>query len=119
MNPKPAEYLKTAGYNDIQNEFVIAHHYRIENVRKQAANSEKSIRIRKSAGVENFETASSLFKSIDEKMKESHLIVFAPVIFDDKIKRRKIQQQVEDLLSGFLSSKLSNQKELIVEQPTL
>ena len=119
IESKTAEYLKTAGYNDIQNEFVIAHHYRIENVRKQAANSEKSIRIRKSAGVENFETASSLFKSIDEKMKESHLIVFAPVIFDDKIKRRKIQQQVEDLLSGFLSSKLSNQKELIVEQPTL
>ncbi len=116
VESRTAEYLKTVGFDDLQNEFVIAHHYRIENVRKQAANSEKSIRIRKSDRIENFETASTLFQSIDEKMKENHLIVFAPVIFDDRIKHRRIQQQVEEMLSIFLSVKLSPQKELSFEQ---
>jgi uncharacterized protein len=46
-----ASELKRKGYSEIKSHLVIAHYYRIENIRKQAANSETAIRIVHDQGV--------------------------------------------------------------------
>jgi hypothetical protein len=93
-------------------EFVIAHYYRIENVRRQAANSEKAIRICAGDGVADFDAVSTLFESIDKKLKEEHLAIFAPVYFESNRDKNSANQHFADFTLDFLRRKLSPQQEL-------
>jgi uncharacterized protein len=108
-----AEELKREGLvSENRPEFVIAHYYRIENVRRQAANSEKAIRICTDDGVADFDEVSILFESIDKKLREEHLAIFAPVLFDSNKNKKSANQHFTDFTLDFLRRKLSPQQEL-------
>jgi len=107
-----AEELQKRGFGVIPPEHVILHYYRIESVRTQSRNSERAIRVRQDGGVAPFEDVSTLFNSIDQRLREEHLEAFAPVHFTDDKSKRAAQQHHREFLRDLLTQKLSAQQQL-------
>lgn len=81
--------------------FTILHIYTIKSVREQSRNDERSILISRDTP-SPFEEVSTLFSSIDEKMNEHFLAVFAPLDDDDEARRRRRISELEPKISEII-----------------
>jgi HD superfamily phosphohydrolase len=102
-----AEEIRGQGWGEVAPEFVILHYYRIDSVRTQSRNSERAIRVRQHGGLVAFEEVSTLFKSIDQRLREEQLEAFAPVLFPDDKAKRAARLHLTDYLADLLKRKLS------------
>lgn len=74
-------------------EFVIVHSYTFKSVKEESRNNEGSVLINKPTPL-FFEDASTLFQSIDEKLSETFVEVYAPVSYATPADRRRLQTRL-------------------------
>ncbi len=67
---------------------VILNFYKFKSVKEQSRNEEGSILVGSSPKPKTFEDESTLFHSIDEKLTEAHVEIYAPVIYKSPNERR-------------------------------
>ena len=80
--------------------FLIVHAYAIKSVREMSQNDEASILVDKGVGTPStFEEESTLFKSINEKLNQAFVEVYAPVGYDTPIDRTKLQKSIDDIVT--------------------
>lgn len=90
-------------------EYVISNSYTIKSVREMSRNSEGSIIIIDNNGNKRkFEEESTVFRSIDESMKDTYFEVYAPLEYiEQNTKREKIKEAKKEI-----SNILNNIKEV-------
>jgi uncharacterized protein len=86
----------------VSRHFVVLHPFSVESVRAQSRNSEGSIMILKGQRPIPLEQESTLFRSIDESLKEEHLECYAPVGYQDDKQKRDIQEKMRDFILALL-----------------
>jgi HD superfamily phosphohydrolase len=83
--------------------FVILHAYTLKSVKEESRNDEASILINPTHPVP-FEQASALFESIDDKLSEAFVEVYAPVAYQTPAERRallgKLSGPITRILEG-------------------
>ncbi len=94
--------------SSIDSRAVILHFFSIESVRAQSRNSERSILIRRTQDRRLFEEESTLFKSIDEGLKEEWLECYAPVTYRDDHEKRRLLTHMDEFLVHTLESTLAS-----------
>ena len=90
----------------VNSHFVVLNQFNIESVRTQSRNSEGSIMILKGRQPIPLEQESTLFRSIDESLKESHLECYAPVEYQDERQKRDITNRMQEFITGLLGKTL-------------
>jgi uncharacterized protein len=88
---------------------VIAHIYTIKSVREQSRNEERSIVVH-GEPPRTFEDVSTLFASVDEKMNEQYVTVFAPMDIEDPVQRRKNIDQMRQSIHQILTDVVSGEE---------
>jgi HD superfamily phosphohydrolase len=88
----------------IDPKLVIVHSFDIKSVREQSRNSEASIVVDTSDGLKDFEQTSTLFRSIDEAIKEKYLEVYAPIVYRDEKQKRQLQKRYKQQIREILGS---------------
>jgi HD superfamily phosphohydrolase len=84
----------------------------VKSVREQARTDEASLLINTRTGPKPFEQASILFRSIDERLKEQRVQVYAPVQFpDDPVGKSRKAKELDETIAGILRDVLVDQKE--------
>lgn len=99
---------KTVGAR-IAPDHTIIHFYQTKSVRETSRNDEASILVRAGDGKpRNFEVASTLFGSINDKMSEEHVEVYAPVQWDGHTQRDKIVHMLRTELRDLITDRIRN-----------
>lgn len=83
--------------------FVIVHSYTFKSVKEQSRNDESSILINGPKPV-FFEEASTLFQSIDEKLSETLVEVYAPVQYATPTDRRNLRNTLRTPIKSILDT---------------
>ena len=83
--------------------FVIVHSYTFKSVKEQSRNDESSILINRPTPV-FFEDASTLFQSIDEKLSETLVEVYAPVHYSTPTERRNLRNRLRTQITSILDT---------------
>lgn len=83
--------------------FVIVHSYTFKSVKEQSRNDESSILINGPQPV-FFEEASTLFQSIDEKLSETLVEVYAPVHYATPTDRRNLRNSLSSPIKTILDT---------------
>ena len=83
--------LTTPGSDPSQ--FVILHAYTVKSVKEESRNDEASILVNQSPPV-LFEDASPLFQSIDEKLNEAFVEIYAAVEYQTPAERRSMRKRL-------------------------
>jgi HD superfamily phosphohydrolase len=78
---------------DDPSRFVILHAYTLKSVKEESRNDEASILVNRKPPVP-FEDASTLFLSIDEKLSEAFVEVYAPVGYQTPAERRNVRSKL-------------------------
>ncbi len=114
LEQQMAEVIQSAGFRlkcgckDASN-FVVVNAYSQKSVRAQSRNDEGPILVRQGSRVTTFEEASTLFKSINEKMIRANFALYAPVEHANPAERRKMQTKLREpilkCLEGFGNGK--------------
>ncbi len=94
-----ARMIETPG-ND-SSRFVILHAYTLKSVKEESRNDEASILVNRTPPVP-FEDASTLFQSIDEKLSEAFVEVYAPVNYQTAAERRSIRSKLSGPITKIL-----------------
>jgi len=82
---------------------VVLHAYTRKSVREQSRNDEASILIAKqNSNPVPFEDESVLFKSIDERLSETLVEVYAPVRYDTPAERKVLLERADGLVEEVL-----------------
>ncbi len=82
---------------------VILNFYRFKSVKEQSRNDEGSILVRSLPKPKMFEEESTLFRSIDEKLTEAHVEIYAPVIYKSPNERRTLLSEMDKKITGILN----------------
>jgi hypothetical protein len=88
---KQARFLTTPGEDP--SHFVIVHGYTLKSVKEEARNDEASILVNETPPI-LFESASVLFNSINEKLSEAFVEVYAPVEYQTPAERRNVRNKL-------------------------
>lgn len=84
---------------------VILHSYKLKSVKEQSRNNEGPILVDQIPKPKMFEEESSLFRSIDEKLSEAYVEVYAPVTYDSPAQKRRLltalDQPITEILAQF------------------
>jgi HD superfamily phosphohydrolase len=84
---------------------VIVNSYKLKSVREQSRNNEGPILVDLIPNPKMFEQESTLFRSIDEKLSEAYVEVYAPVRYDSPVEKRKLlmalDRPITDILTEF------------------
>lgn len=92
--------------------YIIVHAYTTKSVRTQSRDDESAVLIDKRPLPKPFEQESTLFRSIDEKLSEAFVEVFAPVTYDTVAERRvlldTIDQPITEILNGYFKGETIN-----------
>jgi HD superfamily phosphohydrolase len=88
---KHARFLTTPGGDP--SHFVIVHGYTLKSVKEEARNDEASILVNETPPI-LFESASVLFNSINEKLSEAFVEVYAPVEYHTPAERRNVKNKL-------------------------
>lgn len=84
---------------------LIIHSYTIKSVRTQSRNDEASISVDRSPKEPStFEEESTLFNSINEKLSQAFVDIYAPVNYDTSVDKRKVKKSLDDLISEKITS---------------
>ena len=96
---------------------VVVHVYSLKSVRNQASNDEASILVTgRQAQPEQFEEVSTVFRSIDAKMNETYLEIFAPVEYATDAARIKLRRELHEPIVAVLQAFSSLQPVLPYDQ---
>lgn len=80
--------------------FLIVNDYTIKSVREMSRNDEASIPVDRGVkGPSTFEVESTLFNSINEKLNQAYIEIYAPVIYDTPVDRTKLQKVIDDVVT--------------------
>jgi len=89
----------------IDREFTILHTYQIKSVRESSRNDEASILVSKSPNPPGkFEEESVLFSSINERLADQYVEIYAPVPWRDHAERNKLLNKVTANLKDVISA---------------
>lgn len=79
---------------------LIIHSYTIKSVRTQSRNDEASIPVDKIlTEPSTFEEESTLFNSINEKLSQAFVELYAPILYDTTVDKNKLQKSLDDVIS--------------------
>ncbi|MBW2150537.1 MAG: HD domain-containing protein [Deltaproteobacteria bacterium] len=79
--------------------FLIIYSYTIKSVRAQSRNDEAAILVdRGPKGISTFEEESALFNSINERLSEAFVELYAPVSYDTPVDRDKIKTTLDKII---------------------
>jgi len=84
--------------------FVIAHSYTIKSVRVQSRNDEGPILIESKPRPLPFEEKSTLFRSIDDRLNDAFIEVYAPVSYETPEERERLRRELHAPIVSLLSS---------------
>ncbi|MGH7863195.1 MAG: HD domain-containing protein [Candidatus Dormibacteraceae bacterium] len=103
-----AEELRRFSNNpSIDSHEVILHLFKIESVRAQSRNSERSIMVVGREEPRQFEEESTLFKSINEELQEEWVECYAPVSYRDDVERQRLLKHMDDVICRLIESEFS------------
>ncbi len=101
----PDEFKDSPYSGDLDSCSVILNSYKFKSVKEQSRNGEGPILVGSAPKPKTFEDESTLFHSIDEKLTEAHVEIYAPVIYESPHKRRmflsEMDEKITDVLNGF------------------
>jgi len=89
--------------------FVILHSYTFKSVKDDSKNDETPILINKGTSPIYFEDASTLFQSINGKLSETHVEVYAPVCYASPADRRTLRNRLRGPLTTILEMEAGEQ----------
>ncbi|MCP5109042.1 MAG: hypothetical protein GY950_37015, partial [bacterium] len=90
----------------VKPEYTIINSYQVKSVKEVSRDGDKegSITIKIDGNMRNFEDESTVFRSIDDSLKEVWVEVYAPVSFKDKREREKKlkewKKEIADILKN-------------------
>jgi putative nucleotidyltransferase with HDIG domain len=103
-----AKLLKTEFKMEVDPDFTILHAYQIKSVRESSRNDEASILVNKGADKPGkFEDESVLFSSINERMSDEFVEVYAPVTWQEHAQRTKALNRISPLIKDLITTTLS------------
>jgi len=102
----------------VDSNHVILHLYSIDSVRSQSRDDQGSIMVNKPGKPVSFEEESTLFESIDLRLKEEYVECYAPIVYADEKEKRKIKEQVEGFVRKLLTETFDDQQKLPLAQAT-
>jgi len=77
--------------------YLIVHDYKIKSVREMSRNDEAPIPVEKGIREPStFEEESTLFKSINEKLNQVFVEIYAPVSYDTPVDRTKLKKVIDE-----------------------
>ncbi|MBI5552595.1 MAG: HD domain-containing protein [Desulfobacterales bacterium] len=80
--------------------FLIVHDYKIKSVREMSRNDEAPIPVEKETGAPStFEGESTLFNSINEKLNQAFIEIYAPIRYDTPVDRNKLTKIIDDVVT--------------------
>lgn len=85
--------------NPVDPNLVICHSYLIKSVKEQSQNDVTSIQVDKRPNPVPLEDESILFKSIDERLNDAFVEVYAPVQYDRPNERRRVLDKLRTPIS--------------------
>jgi HD superfamily phosphohydrolase len=88
----------------VDRDFTILHTYQIQSVRESSRNSEASILVAKAALRRPFEEESTLFSSINERMADEYVEVYAPVSWANHSDRDRHKNALEPVLKEIIAN---------------
>ena len=96
-------------------DFTILHTYQIKSVRESSRNDEASILVARAGSLPgNFEDESVLFSSINERLADEYVEVYAPVSWSDHAERTRHLNSVTPKLKEIIST-LTNSLQLALQ----
>ena len=99
------EFEKRIGqFLSIDPNLVLMGRLMFKSVREQSRNSESSILVTTSSEPRSFEEVSTLFRSIDEAIREAIIEVYAPVEYSDEREKRHRQAEYQTEIHKILAS---------------
>jgi len=79
--------------------FLIIYSYSIKSVRAQSRNDEAAILVDLGPkGISTFEEESTLFNSINERLSEAFVELYAPVSYDTPVDREKMKATLDKII---------------------
>lgn len=85
--------------------YLIVHDYKIKSVREMSRNDEAPIPVEK--GIKpptTFEEDSTLFQSINEKLNQAFVEIYAPVSYDTPVDRTKLKKVIDEVVTDHIDS---------------
>lgn len=104
-----AEELGKSQGRAIDPKHVILNLFNIDSVRTLSRNSEGAIMVFKRPKPASFEEESTLFRSIDESLKEEFLECYAPVSYKDVKAREELLHKIDEFVIKVLEERLQSQ----------
>lgn len=90
----------------IEADFVIANTVKVKSVKEMSRDSEGKIMIiGKDKKLKEFQEESTIFKSIDESMKDINFEVYAPVVYNTTIEKSKTLEPIKTKILELLKTK--------------
>jgi hypothetical protein len=86
---------RIGGYLAVDPQLIIVNTFTIKSVREQAKNTEASILVLRPEGPVNFEEVSTLFRSIDQAIRDQYLEVYAPIRYRDEREKKRLKAQYQ------------------------
>lgn len=84
--------------------YLIVHVYKIKSVREMSRNDEAPIPVDKGLKAPStFEEESTLFQSINEKLNQAFVEIYAPVSYDTPVDRAKLKKVIDETITGYIS----------------
>ena len=84
--------------------YLIVHDYKIKSVREMSRNDEAQIPVDKGVkGPSTFEEESTLFKSINEKLHQAFVEIYAPVSYETPVDRSKLKNVIDDVITDYIT----------------
>ena len=105
MEREIATALGTEFKTDVAPDFTILHAYQIKSVRESSRNDEASILVAKAGRLPGkFEEESVLFSSIDQRLSDEYVEVYAPVRWGDHAERTRHLNAITPILKEIIST---------------
>lgn len=103
-----AEVISNEVHQKVEPHFVIYHAFDIKSVKEMSRNDEASILVRSRPVPVPFEQASALFQSINDRLNEEFVEVYAPVTWDHHTNRDKLCDQLRGKIIEVIEARLSH-----------
>lgn len=101
-----AEAIGKQAGSAVDPRLVVLNVYTTKSVRAQTREDEKAILVSKRPRPVPFEEESSLFRSIDERMQETVVEVYAPVTYETEAQQRHLTESLEEATKRVLQEHL-------------
>jgi HD superfamily phosphohydrolase len=118
LEEKIADFLSSEFGVVVPKHHVVVGSFAFRSVKEQSRDSEGSIMIL--AGEKNprkFEDVSTLFRSINEKENDQFIEVYAPLMYDGEVERRKKRDKCDSDITNIITNAVDTQREFEYGSP--